>query len=123
MGKIILEKMKFYAYHGCFSEEQLVGTNYELTLGIELDTSKASKTDSLEDALNYQNVYHVVKKEMEIKSKLIEHVAQRIVDKLLNTYPQIEQVDLILSKLNPPLGGQIERVSIEMSEQRTKSKD
>lgn len=120
MSKIILEKMQFYAYHGCFAEEQLVGTNFEITLAVEVDTTKASKTDALEDALNYQEIYTTVKAEMSIKSKLIEHVGQRIVDKLLNTYPQIQEVELSLSKLNPPLGGQLERVSIQLAERRKK---
>ena len=118
MSKIILEKMQFYAYHGCFAEEQLVGTNYEVTLAIEVDTTKASKTDALENALNYQEIFTVVKTEMGINSKLIEHVGQRIVDRLLNTFPQIQEIELSLSKLNPPLGGQIERVSIEIKERR-----
>lgn len=118
MSRIILEKMQFYAYHGCFAEEQLIGTNFEVTLTIEVDTTKASKTDTLEDALNYQEVFTVVKAEMGIKSKLIEHVAQRIVNKLLITFPQIKEVTLTLSKLNPPLGGQIERVSIEISKMK-----
>jgi dihydroneopterin aldolase len=118
MSKIVLENMQFYAYHGHFKEEQLVGTNFEISLTIDVDTTLASKTDNLDDALNYQELYLLVKDEMAINSKLIEHVGNRIVKKVLDTFPQIKEIQLKLSKLNPPLGGQIEKVSIEMQEKR-----
>jgi dihydroneopterin aldolase len=112
MAIITLERMQFYAYHGCFDEEQTVGANYEISLSMELDVAQASETDNLADTLNYQSVYHVVKKEMAIKSRLIEHVSERIGASVLAQFPQIRQLDLSFSKLNPPLGGQIERVTI-----------
>ncbi|MDR3705015.1 MAG: dihydroneopterin aldolase [Paludibacteraceae bacterium] len=115
MGKIILEKMQFYAYHGFFDEEQLVGANYELTLALDLDISLPGRTDELTDTLNYQAVYDVVKEQMDIKSRLVEHVAQRIIDRLRAEFPQIQHIELSLSKLNPPLGGQVERVTIQLS--------
>lgn len=115
--------MQFYAYHGCFAEEQLVGTNFELTIAVELDTLIACKTDAIEDALNYQELYQTIQAEMQINSKLIENVGQRIINKLFVRFAQIEGIELELSKLNPPLGGQIERVSILLSEQRAKKKD
>lgn len=118
MAKIKLEKMQFFAHHGHFDEEQIVGANYELSLTLHLDTSKPGQTDELEDTLNYQEVYDVVKQEMKIKSRLVEHVSQRIVSALLNSFKQLQQVDLSFSKINPPLGGQVERVTIELSEQR-----
>ncbi len=118
MGKIVLEKMQFYAYHGCFKEEQLVGTTFEITVSLTVDVSKPAVTDLLEDAVNYQEVYTLVKEQMAIPSKLLERVAQRILNRLLEQYPQIEQASIALSKLNPPLGGQIGRVTIEMSHNR-----
>lgn len=118
MGKIILEKMQFYAYHGCFAEERVVGTNYELDLILDLDISQAGKTDQLEHTLNYQLVYDVVKAQMAITSNLVEHVAQRIVDSLLSNFSQINQVELSLSKMNPPLGGQLKCVTIKLAEKR-----
>ncbi len=118
MSKINIEKMQFYAYHGCFKEEQVVGTKFEISITVDVDTTTPSKTDALEDALNYQELYWVVKAEMEINSKLIEHVGQRIADKVMKTFPQVQALSLKLSKLNPPLGGQIEKVSIELSETR-----
>jgi len=113
--------MQFYAYHGYFPEEQLVGAQYELTLALDLDISKPGKTDELKDTLNYQQVYDVVKSEMAVKSHLIEHVAQRIIDSLFANFSQILQIELNFSKLNPPLGGQVNRVSVIISELRTEN--
>ncbi len=115
MEKITLENMSFYAYHGCFEQEQIVGTKYEITLTLTLDCSKAAKTDNLADTVNYQEVYAVVKKEMNIKSKLIENVAQRIIETVKNQFPQIVTVEIWLSKVNPPLGGQVNKVTIQIT--------
>ncbi|MCD4772042.1 MAG: dihydroneopterin aldolase, partial [Bacteroidales bacterium] len=74
MSQISLNGMKFFAYHGCFEEEQVIGTNFIVDLEIETDTSKSEETDELSDTINYQEVYLLVKKEMEQNSKLLEHV-------------------------------------------------
>lgn len=118
MGKITLKNMQFFSHHGHFDEEQIIGANYELSVCLHFDVEKAAQSDDLTDTLNYQEVYDVVKKEMAIKSRLIEHVSQRILDSLLNTFPQLSQADLSFSKMNPPLGGQVERVTIEVSKVR-----
>lgn len=115
MSKISLENMEFHAYHGCLEHEQTLGNTFIVNVSIELDTKLAGETDKLEHTLNYQLVYNVVKAEMEIPSKLIEHVAQRIVDNIMLSFPQIQALDVRLSKLNPPLGGKVERVSIELN--------
>jgi len=118
MTKISLENMEFHAFHGCMEHEQLLGNTFMVSLSLELDTQLAGRTDELEHTLNYQLVYDVVKEQMEIPSKLIEHVGQRIVDGILTKFPQIQHLDVKLSKLNPPLGGKVERVSIELSGNR-----
>lgn len=118
MGKITLDKMQFYAHHGHFDEEQLVGAYYEVSLSLHFDTLKAALSDNLEDTINYQEVYSIVKTQMEENSRLIEHVSQRIIDSVMLHFPQLSQVDLSFSKLNPPLGGQVERVTIELSASR-----
>lgn len=114
MSKIILENMEFHAYHGCLEHEKTFGNTFIVTLTLDLDTTLAGKSDELADTLNYQLVYDVVKQEMEIPSKLIEHVAQRIVEKLSSSFHQITFLKLKLSKLNPPLGRKIDAVSIEI---------
>src|SRR5210317_2294639 len=104
MSTISIEKMEFYAYHGCFKEEQIIGTRFLLDLYLETDTTEAEKTDKLEETVNYQEVYLLVKKEMEIKSKLLEHVGRRILDAVKESFPQAKSAEIKISKMNPPLG-------------------
>jgi len=118
MAKIILENMEFHAFHGCLEHEQQLGNTFVVNVSMELDTSHSGKTDELEHTLNYQLVYDVVKGQMEMPSKLIEHVGQRILDSLFNYFPQIRNLEVKLSKLNPPLGGKVDRVTIELSKKR-----
>jgi 7,8-dihydroneopterin aldolase/epimerase/oxygenase len=118
MAKIILENMEFHAFHGCLEFEQQLGNTFLVSLSMEINTEKAGKTDNLEDTLNYQLIYDVVKEQMEIQSKLIEHVGQRILDSIFEQFPQIEELNVKLSKLNPPLGGKVERVTIELIRKR-----
>ncbi len=116
MGLIKIEGMKFYAFHGHFEAERVVGNNFEVDIQIKTDCSKAANSDNLNDALNYQEVYLLIKSEMEKTSRLLEHVAQRILDVLFLKFPEIEKAKIKISKLNPPMGGQIERVSVTLSE-------
>jgi len=114
MSTISIEQMEFYAYHGCFKEEQIIGTRFLLDLYLETDTTDAEKTDELADTVNYQEVYLLVKKEMEIKSKLLEHVGRRILDAIEDQYPQVDRAEIKISKMNPPLGGKIKNVSLTL---------
>jgi len=109
---ITVEGMEFYAFHGCTDEEKKVGIHFEVDVWIEVDVSLASKTDKIKDALNYQIVYQVVSEEMKQTSSLLEHVAGRIKRQLMATFPQTESVTVRISKMNPPLGGKVKRVSI-----------
>lgn len=115
MSTISIEKMEFYAYHGCFKEEQIIGTRFLLDLYLETDTTEAEKTDKLEETVNYQEVYLLVKKEMEIKSKLLEHVGRRILDRLQERFPEVAKASLKISKMNPPLGGKMNNVSLTLN--------
>ena len=115
MSTIAIEGMEFYSYHGHFEEESVIGTKFNLDLYIETDTQKAEKSDNLNETVNYLAVYQVVKKEMEKPSYLIEHVARRILDSVIESFPTIESAEIKFRKMNPPLGGQMESVSITLS--------
>lgn len=106
--------MEFFAYHGCFKEEQIIGTKFIVDLYITADTSEAESTDDLTKTINYQSVYLLVKKQMQEKSKLLEHVGRRILDSIKSEYPSILEVSIKVSKLNPPLGGKIDNVSLTL---------
>ncbi len=115
MGMIQLENMEFYAYHGCYKEEQVVGNQFLVDLSLETDCDKPMKTDNLGDALNYLKVFELIKAEMAIKSNLLEHIAGRILDTLYENFDQIEKATIKVRKMNPPLGGRIESVSVTLS--------
>jgi dihydroneopterin aldolase len=115
MGLIEIEGMEFYAYHGHFKEEQVVGNKFLVNVSIETDCEKAGKTDHLHDALDYQKVYELIKAEMEQKSFLLENICSRILDSLYVEFDTIGKATIKVSKINPPLGGQIKKVSVTMS--------
>jgi len=118
MSKITLENMEFHAFHGCLEHEITLGNTFIVTVTMEFDTKQAGKSDELSDTLNYQLIYDLVKQEMEIPSKLIEHIGQRIAKRIMTSYTQITALKLKLSKLNPPLGGKVQAVSIEIEKKR-----
>lgn len=114
MSVIKIENMEFYAYHGHFREEQIVGNRFLVDLWIETDMSKPAETDNLDDAVNYQVAYRLIRKEMEKKSNLLEHIAKRILDALFESLEGIEKVRVKISKMNPPVGGKIGSVSVSL---------
>lgn len=115
MGQIELEGMEFYACHGYYPSEKKIGAKFIVNLTITTDCEKAGRSDKLEDTLNYQKAYQLVKEEMAITSDLLEHVATRILDRLYHEIPEIKQAKVKISKMNPPMGGQIEKVSFTLS--------
>lgn len=109
---ILLENVEIYANHGVFAQETLVGNLFVINLKLNVNFEKASVSDDLDETLSYASVYDVVKREMMIPSKLLEHVAGRIVRALKREFPKIEKVELKISKRNPPVGGQVEFASV-----------
>ena len=103
MGTIELEGMEFYAYHGYFRSERIVGNRFEVNISIETDCEKAAQSDHLADALNYEDVYRLVKEEMHQRSHLLEHVVGRIIDRIHDLYPQAGKVRVKISKARPPM--------------------
>lgn len=112
---IVLKGVKFYAYHGVAPQERIVGNNYEVNVKIGYPIAEAMETDRLEFTLNYAEVYEKIKMEMDIPSRLLEHVAARIVNRLKSVYPDISSLELQLSKCNPPIVGDVEAASVIVS--------
>ena len=115
MCLIEIEGMEFYAYHGHYEEEQIVGNRFVLDLKIETMCNNAAKSDDINDAVNYQTAYKIIKNEMKIKSYLLENIAGRILDALYENFEEVEKITIKVSKMNPPMGGKIKKVSITMS--------
>lgn len=115
MATIAINSMRFYAHHGCFEQERRIGTHFCVDLTFQTDTSLAEVSDNIEDTVSYLDVYQVVKREMEVSSNLLEHVARRVGEAIRKEFPAVTAVNVKVSKLNPPLGGQMESVSVEVS--------
>jgi dihydroneopterin aldolase len=118
-GIIELEEMEFYAYHGCFREENVVGNRFLVNMAICTDMARAMRTDKIDDALNYVKVYDLVRVEMQQTSNLLEHVSARIIDSLFRHFSQINWARVKVSKMNPPMGGQMKKVSVTLERKNT----
>ena len=115
IGVIELENMEFFAYHGCFNEERTIGNIFLVDLYLEVDMTECTESDNLKDALSYPIAYEIVKHEMEIPSNLLEHVAARILSTLYDRTYGIKKARVKVSKMNPPIGGKVERVSVTLT--------
>ena len=112
MGSIILEGLRFKAYHGYYDEERERGNHFDLTIRVETDFHKASFDDELHGTVDYVQIYRIAEEEMQRPSKLLEHVVSRIIDRLLEEISEIQDVEVRLSKLNPPIGGDCRAATI-----------
>jgi dihydroneopterin aldolase len=112
MGIITVNGIRCYSFHGCLPEEGKIGGEYVVDITIDTDFSKASETDELVDTVDYCVVYDSVKAEMAIRSKLIEHAAQRIVNALRKKYPAVKTFTVKITKINPPMNGVVDSVSV-----------
>ena len=115
---ILLENIRFFAYHGVAPQETTVGNEFVVSLRLKTDIARAMESDDVADTVNYAEIHQAVKEEMDIPSKLLEHVAGRIVLRLFNDFPTVECIDLKLSKRNPPMGADIETAGVEVHVER-----
>ena len=115
MDTIALEEMKFLAYHGCYDEEKRVGNYFLVNLWLSGNFSEAAETDNIDMALDYAKVYDIVKKQMRISSDLLENVAKRILDAIFEGFSEPEEATVKVSKLNPPVKGEINKVSVTLT--------
>ena len=118
MGSVILNDIRIYAFHGCMKEEARIGSDYIVNLVIDTNMEEASRSDELKDAVDYVKLLDIVKEEMSIRSKLLEHVAQRIIDQVIKNFARVDTVDITVAKQNPPIKGDIREVSIRLKKQR-----
>jgi dihydroneopterin aldolase len=114
MGTISLEGLEFFSYHGFYTEEQKVGNRYSVDVHVSTDFSLAASEDKLSQTINYENIYKAVTIVMAQKHKLLEHIAHNIIVKIRDQYPQIEEINVSVSKFNPPIGGVCERSRVRL---------
>jgi dihydroneopterin aldolase len=119
LQRIDVKGIRLFAYHGCMDEESRIGTDYEVNLSVWADLRHSAETDKLKDTVDYVALNRIVKEEMAIRAKLLEVVAQRIVNRILSEEPLVQRVKVSVSKLAPPIQGDVERVSVVFKSSRT----
>jgi dihydroneopterin aldolase len=117
MNKILVSGIRLYAFHGCLDEEAKIGSDYQVDIEISTDFSKAAITDDLSETIDYVKVNQIVKEEMLRRSKLLEHVAKRIINRFHAEISHSAFYQIKISKLNPPINGDVHSVSVIISEQ------
>lgn len=115
MGKIELNGMKFYGYHGCCDTEKLAGGRYIVNFSGEYDSSACEETDNLEDAINYAGIYAVIKERMLKPCNLLEHLCASIAREIKKNFPEMKNITVKVTKLNPPLPGVVDSSSFTCS--------
>lgn len=113
-SKIYLRNVRFHAFHGVLPQEGIVGNDYLVNLVLDYDFSSALQTDDLQGTLNYAEVYQKVREEMAVPSKLLEHVAGRIAHRLFSDFPEIQKLQLSITKVNPPMGADSDGAGVEV---------
>jgi dihydroneopterin aldolase len=111
---INLEGMSFHAFHGCYPLERATGSHFEVGLRITTSLGEVAAKDDVTLAVNYLTAYEVVREQMQQVQHTIERVAQNIIDALRERFPQIVEVECRVTKLAPPLGGKVARVSVTL---------
>jgi 7,8-dihydroneopterin aldolase/epimerase/oxygenase len=119
MGIISLEGIEFFAYHGYYDEEQKIGAKYAIDISVETDFNRAAEKDELASTVNYEFLYRIIKEEVKKPSKLLENIARRIIDRVFFEFPEIEKVEVGISKFNPPVGGVCNRARVILREGRS----
>ena len=119
MDQIRVEGIKLFGYHGCLDEEGLIGTDYRVDVCVWGDLRQAAESDMLKDTLDYVVINRIVAEEMAVRSKLIEHVADRILRRILSEMKGVVDAEIKLSKLHPPINGDVDQVSVVMKRSST----
>jgi len=114
MGVIRVNEIRVYSYHGCLDEEAAIGQNYTVDVCLHADLSRAAEHDDLDLTIDYVKVREIVAHEMGIRSKLIEHVAKRIINRFKKEFDILDRASVTVTKINPPINGHVRDVSVTM---------
>jgi dihydroneopterin aldolase len=118
MGIIQVNNIRLFSNHGCLEEEAKIGSEYRVDVEIKANLKKSAHTDELSDTVDYVHLNRIVKEEMAIRSKLLEEVAQRILNRFFKELKMIKKAKVAVAKINPPIGGNVEEVVIVLTKKR-----
>lgn len=114
MGRVSLEGLEFHAYHGVYAHERSSGNKFEVDIFVDTPISDSAFQDDLSGTINYEELYAIVKQEMEKPAKLLEKVGNAIAKRTLKAFPQSTEVEVKISKFNPPIGGVCKKASVSI---------
>ena len=117
MGLITIEGIRVFAYHGHLPEEAVLGGHFIVNTWVEVDTSEVEKTDDLNDTVDYVKIIEIVKEQMAIRSDMIEHSANRIVDSIL-LLNKVQKVKVEVEKIQPPIDASFDKISVTIKGER-----
>ena len=120
MGIIKVENIRVFAHHGCLQEETKIGSDYRVDLKVEANLKTSAKSDKLTDTVDYVLLNRIVRDEMAKPTYLLETVGKRILDRIFKEAELVKKATVLVSKLNPPIGGDVEKVTIKMTDKRKK---
>ncbi|HBH22695.1 MAG TPA: dihydroneopterin aldolase [Cytophagales bacterium] len=123
MGRISLEGLEFFAYHGFYDEEQKIGNKYAVDVWIDTELYQAGIDDKLSETINYESLYEIIKGEMAKPSRLLENIGTRIINSVLGAFPQTKSITVTISKFNPPIGGVCHRAAVTLAKDNPRWKD
>jgi 7,8-dihydroneopterin aldolase/epimerase/oxygenase len=118
MATIALQGLEFHAHHGVYAHERESGNKFSVDISVKSSLNESAFSDELDGTLNYEELYAIVKQEMEQPAKLMETVAHRIIHQVFNSISSAETVTVKISKFNPPIGGTCERASVTLSKSK-----
>jgi dihydroneopterin aldolase len=118
VDQIELKDIRLFAAHGCLKEESIIGSDYSVDLSVWGELTKAANSDNLADTIDYVHLHNIVKEEMAIPSKLLEHVSTRIMTRIFNELSRVMEVCVSVAKINPPIGGDVASVRVVLCKKR-----
>jgi len=121
MGTITVKNIRIFAHHGCLQEETKIGSDYRVDLKVKANLQTSAQSDKLSETVDYVLLNRIVSEEMAKPSYLLESVAKRILNRIFKEDGLVTKATVFVSKLNPPIGGDVQSVSIKMSEKRKKN--
>ncbi len=117
-GTISLEGLEFHAYHGVYPHERSSGNKFEVDVTVETAINASAFADDLSGTINYEDLYAMVRSEMEKPSKLLERVGHEMAAGILARFPQANSVTITIAKFNPPIGGVCRKASVTIQQSR-----
>ena len=118
MGSVKVKNIRVYAHHGCLKEETVIGSEYRVDVVVKVNLTKAAITDALKDTVDYVHINRIVNEEMKLPSKLLENVAQRIIERIFSELNLVSKSKVSISKINPPIGGDVQMVTVVLKAKR-----